>query len=440
MEAVVQSMSLQQMIDQDELQQLQNKLCRVAGVYACCLNIRKEMLTELSNTGSGVFEGMSRDELEALRISPYAQRVLERVEPDSIEDTAVENFPGGRAAALSLTLEGEFLFYWLLFDCSNREAGKFAQVLDLIRDTSLALYKSKLACLNAELERKKSVQEQQDMERELKRIEVTTGVVQLLDSEEQIEVVMQKWLQTLGQHLQVESAEIFQINSDERTMNLLAQWCNRGVIAPFDKAVGMDACVLFQTDKPLVFSTGAIPGEHTWEANYYGWSAIMVFPVLKQENGQSMVLTVEYRNGYHNWDSTEVKFVADIVKVLQSIMTQRIQKNSITGSLSTFETILDNIGSGIYVTDLRTGQMLFANKRLKSSFNAKLRDKTFQDLIDQGLKEGKGGNTVQIFYEEQERWYEMVHKEIKWMDGRNVMMYSFYDITEFKADQNKTKE
>lgn len=436
----MQSISLQQLIDRDELQTIQNEFCRVAGVYACCLNGRRELITDISNTGSGVFEGMSRDELQALRISPYAQRAIDRVEPGSLEDTAIERFPGGRAAAIAFSVEGEFLFYWLVFDCSNREEGKFAQVLDLIRDTSQALYKGKIAHLNAEMETKKSLSAQQEMAKELQRIEATTNIVQLLDSDEQIELVMEQWLRILGQHLQAEAAEIFQLNSDERTMSLLAQWCNRGIISPFDRITGLDACVLFRTDRPLVFSTGAIPGEHMWEANYYGWTAIMVFPILKQENGGSMVLSVEYRGGYHNWEPSEVKFTADVVKILQSILTKRIQKNSIAGSYAALEAILDNVGCSIYVTDKRTGNMLFANKRLRNTFVTELQDKSFERLIEKGLQKDSDGGTSEIFHEERARWYEMVYKEITWVDGKNVTMYSLYDITDRKLYQRKIEQ
>lgn len=436
----MQSVSYQDLINREELQLLQNELCRVAGVYACCLNDRRESVTEISSTGSGVFEGLSRDEIQTLRVSPYAQRALERVEPDSLEDTAIEPFPGGRVAAMAIRAEGQTLFYWLLFDCSNREEGKFAQVLDLVRDASAICFRYKLSCLDAEMERQKSVSAQQEMTRDLQRIEATTSIVQLLDSDEQIEIVMEKWLRILGQHLQVESAEIYQLNSDERTMDLLAHWCNKGIISPFDRTSGLDICTLFRTEKPLVFSTGAIPGEHMWETDYYGWSAIMVFPVIKQENGAAMVLAVDYRGGYHNWESAEVKFTADAVKLLQSILTRRIQKNSLAGSYAALEAILDNVGCAIYVTDKRTGSMLFANRRLRNTFAMELQDKVFDRLVEQGLQKGKDSGTAEIFHEDRARWYEMIYREIAWVDGRSVTLYSFYDITERKLYQRKIEQ
>ena len=94
--------SNQELINREELQLLQDEFCRVAGLYSYCLNAKGEAVTEMSGTGAGVFESLSRDELRSLQMSPYAQRALERVEEGSLEDTAIERFPGGRLAAVSI--------------------------------------------------------------------------------------------------------------------------------------------------------------------------------------------------------------------------------------------------------------------------------------------------------------------------------------------------
>ncbi|MCM1112133.1 MAG: EAL domain-containing protein [Muribaculum sp.] len=436
----MQKSSLQELINREELQHLQNQFCRVAGVYACCVNDRKEALTELSSTGSGVFEGLSRDEVYALKGSPYTQRAMERVEPGSLEDVAVEPFPGGRVAVLAVSLEGEFLFYWLLFDCSNRESGKFAQVLDLVRDASLFFYRNKLDGLNARMESSRSLSAQQEMRRDLRQIEATTSIVQLLDSDDQLEVVMDRWLCAVGEHLQTESAEIFRLNAGERTMDLLGAWCNKGIISPFDRTGGLNACTLFQTDKPLVFSTGAIPGEHMWEADYYGWSAIMVFPIVLRGQEDGMVFTVEYRAGYHNWTSSEIKFASDAVKLLQSILTRRIQNDSLAGSYAALEAVLENVGCAVYVADRQTGNMLFANRRLRNTFASELQDNRFIELVEQKSPKNREGGMAEIFHEGKGRWYEMIYKEISWVDGKKEILYSLYDITDRKLYQRKIEQ
>jgi diguanylate cyclase (GGDEF)-like protein len=395
----------------------------------------------MSGAANGFVGGMSRDELQSLKNSPYARRALERVGDGALEELAIEQFPGGKAAALAISVDGERLLYWMVFDCSNRDGESFAQILDLLRDVGMAFYASRMSCLSAELESSRRILEQQEMGRTMQRIEATTSIVQLLDSDEPIERVLDRWLESLGQHLQAEFAGIFRLNNDDRKMDVLGQWCNRGVVPPFDRTDGLDACTMFQTDKPLVFSTGGIPGEHMWEAAHYGWSAVMVFPVIRQENGGgSMVLAVEYCGTGHNWEASEVKFTADAVKVLQSILTRRIQKNSLAGSYAALEAILNNVGCAIYVTDKKTGNLLFANRKLRDTFAVELQNKTFAGLVEQGLQKNRDTGSTEIFYETRAHWYEMAHKDLSWVDGRSAVLYSFYDITDRKLYQRKIEQ
>ena len=49
------------------------------------------------------------------------------------------------------------------------------------------------------------------MSRNLHTIEATTEIVQLLDSDEQIELTMSRWLKILAQHIQVEQRRDFSV-------------------------------------------------------------------------------------------------------------------------------------------------------------------------------------------------------------------------------------
>jgi diguanylate cyclase (GGDEF)-like protein len=436
----VQSISFHELINQEKLQLIQNEFCQVAGVCAYCLDKEGNAITQMSYAEAGLIGTMSREDWKSLRDSAYAKRALERVENDSLEDLAVEQFPGGRVAALAIRVENRVMLYGMVLDCSDRDEESFSEILDLLRDIAMVVFENRVSCLSAEMTSKRSLLAQQEMTRTVQRVEATTSIVQLLDSDDQIELVLERWLGILGQHLQAEFAGIFQLNSDERNMNVLGQWCNRGVISPFDRTEGLDACTMFQTDKPLVFSSGSIPGEHMWEANHYGWQAIMVFPILRQESGGSMVLAVEYRENHHNWEASEVKFTADAVKVLQSILTRRIQKNSLAGSYAALEAILDNVGCAIYVTDKKTGNMLFGNRKLRNTFAAELHNQSLDRLVENNLKNSKEKGHSEFFHEGVAHWYEMTQKEIAWVDGKSAVLYSFYDITDRKLYQRKIEQ
>lgn len=431
----MQGISFYELIDRNELQLLQERFCKVAGVYAYCLDGRGERITDLS--GETFVDGAA-DRIQRMQKSQHVQTALERVEEGALEDLAIEEFPEGegRVAAVAIRVQGKTVLYWVVFDLSDRDGASFAQTLDLLQDASMVIYTGKLSRFSAEAESRRSRDEQQEMSRTLHRIEASTGIIELLDSDERIELVMEQWLQILGQHLQAESAELFQLNADGRTMDVLCQWRGDDAAVDSDKTRGVPVCSALNTDKPLVFSTGSVPEELAARR----LSAVMIFPVLCGENGTHMVFSIDYREKKHHWEMEEIKFASDSTKVLQNILARRIQKNSLAGSYTALETILDNVGCAIYVTDRKTGSMLFANRKLQNIFAKELRSKEFHRLIDRGMRQGREGGAFEIFYEEKSRWYEMLYNEISWMDGRNVILYSLYDITERKLYQRKIEQ
>ena len=89
-------------------------------------------------------------------------------------------------------------------------------------------------------------------------------------------------------------------------------------------------------------STDSLGKPDSEEIEKIGMKAVMIFPILKQESG-NMVLSLNHRRQGHVWSMAEIKFTSDAVKILQSILTRRIQKNSLAGSYAALEEILDNV-------------------------------------------------------------------------------------------------
>ena len=57
----------------------------------------------------------------------------------------------------------------------------------------------------------------------------------MLDSDEPIDSILSRMLATIGTHLQVSSAQVYQFAQDRDYMDILAEWCNKGVVSYFDK-------------------------------------------------------------------------------------------------------------------------------------------------------------------------------------------------------------
>ena len=212
-----------------------------------------------------------------------------------------------------------------------------------------------------------------------------------------------------------------------------------GMISYFDKTSGIPVNSFLHTEKPLVVSTDSVGKADSEEIEKIGMKAVMLFPILKQESG-NMILSLNHRRQGHVWSMAEIKFTSDAVKILQSILTRRIQKNSLAGSYAALEEILDNVGCAIYVTDQNTGRMLFANQILKNTFAKELMDHNFDALLQSSVRKDKNRTVSVVYHAEKETWYDLLCKEIAWVDGKKANLYSLYDITDKKLYQRRIEQ
>lgn len=430
--------ALRELIDEKRLQHLQNEFCKVTGVTAVCVDKEGRAITE-----PYIDKSLIRPDGEDPILGEYrkkAAQALDRVQEGSLEEQVVEELPdGGHVAAVAVSVENQIILYWQVYDLKKLDTISFYQILDLLRDTSADIYRDRMSCFSAEAESRRSRYAEEEMSRNLHTIEATTEIVQLLDSDEQIELTMSRWLKILAQHIQVDSAEIFQLQADTDTMNVVCEWLAPGLISYFDKTSGIPEKSFLHTEKPLVVSTDSVGKPDSEEIEKIGMKAVMIFPILKQESG-NMVLSLNHRRQGHVWSMAEIKFTSDAVKILQSILTRRIQKNSLAGSYAALEEILDNVGCAIYVTDQNTGRMLFANQILKNTFAKELMDHNFDALLQSSVRKDKNRTVSVVYHAEKETWYDLLCKEIAWVDGKKANLYSLYDITDKKLYQRRIEQ
>lgn len=430
--------ALRELIDEKRLQHLQNEFCKVTGVMAVCVDKEGRAITE-----PYIDKSLIRPDGEDPIVGEYrrkAAQALDRVQEGSLEEQVVEELPdGGHVAAVAVRVENTIILYWQVYDLKKLDTISFYQILDLLRDTSADIYRDRMSCFSAEAESRRSRYAEEEMSRNLHTIEATTEIVQLLDSDEQIELTMNRWLKILAQHIQVDSAEIFQLQADTDKMNVAVEWLAPGQISYFDKTSGIPLNSFLHTEKPLVVSTDSVGKADSEEIEKIGMKAVMIFPILKQESG-NMMLSLNHRRQAHVWSMSEIKFTSDAVKILQSILTRRIQKNSLAGSYAALEEILDNVGCAIYVTDQNTGRMLFANQILKNTFAKELMDHNFDALLQYSVRKDKSRTVSVVYHAEKETWYDLLCKEIAWVDGKKANLYSLYDITDKKLYQRRIEQ
>lgn len=429
-------MSYQELLNKNELQILQDEFCSFTNVMAYCINAEGERLTEIS--GGEDAEAKMKEYLA----SGIIQNVLSRVEEGSLEDLATEESEDldVKVAAVAVRVNDDTVFYWVVAEPGRDDATQFYRLLDFVRDISYILIDSKVSCFSAEIESRRSRNAEQEMSMDLRATTITTEIVQLLDSDEPIEGIMEKWLLILAEYLNADTGYIFQLHANDNMMDIVCDWKKPELVYFFDRTSNIPSYSFLYTAKPLVFTVGSAPDEFRGTMESLEIESVMVFPIIRQENGGGLILSLNHRTRQDVWKAEAIKFASDAVKILQSILTKRIQKNSLASSYAALEAILDNVGCAIYVTDKNTGNMLFANRKLQNTFPKELREKTFQELINKGMSQEKTSGVVEIFLPEREHWYDLIYKEISWVDGRAAMLYSLYEITDKKLYQKKIEQ
>ncbi len=419
----------------EKLQRMQDQFCDATGVFAYCLDEERRELTKVTGP---------TDKLVDLDKYLYAKQVLsvlERVEEGSLEEQAVENLDesGRRVAAIAVKQDGRIAFYWVVFDLYSVQSGaerRFYSALDLIRESSEMFLKE----MNGTISASEKTQPR-ETQQSIKTLEATVAMVNLLNLDESMEYIMKQWLDILGKYLDADSTQIFRINQKKFTMDVLCEWCNEKFVSVFDHTSNITALNYLMSDQPIIMSGDDTENEFFVELQGLGIKAVAMFPLLiSKDLSGCMTVSINYRERAHIWSMEEIKFADDAVKILQSILVKQEQKENLASSYMALEAILDNVGCAIYVRDSQTGKMLFANRRLRHTFGKEVQKHLLDDMLEEAVENCKNRGYYEFQHAEQEHWYDLEFKEISWVDGKQAMLYSFYDITDKKRYQRRIEQ
>jgi len=141
--------------------------------------------------------------------------------------------------------------------------------------------------------------------------------------------------------------------------------------------------------------------------------------------------------------------------VIIDITERKLAEKALKLSQETFLTVLDSIDATVYVSDMDTHEVLFANKNMIESFGEDMTGKicyeafrneslpclhcTNGQLIDKdanptGLIIWQGKNPIT------QRWYMNYDRAIEWIDGRIVKLQIATDITNSKTMEQQLQQ
>ncbi len=442
------------MLDLVIARRLGSRFSNVAGVYMYGLNHDGEVTIDVTGDpteSSRLLDMIGRDALDEL----YHRVSDSDLEVQAIEETVIPNV---RAAGVSFRVDDSPLFTWVILGVLEDEELKvpgalntsefsftttldrFVDAIDIIRDVTQLILFNKVSLFNAEAESRRSKFSEEEMKASLKHAEAISEVVQLLDNDDAIEAVMRECMELIGEYLDISSAMVVRTRPNRDTMDVAAEWNNRGVISLFDQFRDRKIFSFVRGDKPLVVSSDSeTPPQISKDMAFLAIKALVVLPI-HVSNGYGMYACFMDSNPSKVWKVEEVKFLYDASHVLHSVVTKRIQKNSLAGSYASLEAVLDNVGSAIYVRDVESGKPLFMNRILKSTFATELQTGTLDKLFDSAIPVNRGSGIYEIHHIDRNRWYDLHYTYINWVDGRKVSLCAAYDVTDKKTYQRRIEQ
>ena len=385
--------------------------------------------------------------------------MLLRVSDSSLEDRAVEStpFPNLKVAVVSTRIESKPVVNWLVcgilndvFDDpdypnhalegfkSTLSEQQFYNTVDALSELSSALFEYRLSIVSAQAESRRSRSSEEAMSVNLRRAEALTDIVSLLESEDTIEKIMLRLLETILKFLSLERDCVCRIKRDTGEIEVLAAYDINGNINDVYRGNDIDKELLLRAKKPLVLSGSSVMNTSEKEQlERLGIKAIMIMPIIIN-NTPEMYACFYEKTVERVWSIEEIKFINDSVKILQSILTRRVQRNSIASSYESIETILDNVGSAVYVRELDSKKMLFANSIMRKTFAKEIEDGSIDAMLSVKI-EGESG-VCEFYQKSLDRTYDMYFTQITWVDGSPVSLCALYDISEKKVYQRRIEQ
>lgn len=447
-------------LDSDGLWELQNVFSNASKLYISCFRKSKGVVTPLSGTSKEI------EEIDNLIGKELYLRILNKLMHDLEGDIIIEEtgYDFIKVAGVNIFIDNVSIISWIItgilrdkYDSFKNKFGgnikltqKFSKIttekqfddsVKFLKMFSTKLFVGKYNEICANEEAKKSKLSERQIKQELKRNEAMAKIVKFLESEQSFGSVIAEILEITGKLLNISNVNVMQIDKNKEYVDMISEWTNKGIVSTSSYMQHISLKELpFLTDRTYIVSTGSVISKEVEKSfQNYNIKALITMPIETNNNIIMYINFIESRYA-RTWETNNIGFLNDVKKILQSIATKRITKNSLASSYISLEAILENIGCGIYVRDKDTKKTLFANQKIRSEFEIAISKGTFEQMFENCRNNNRHSNYMELYYPEINKWYDIHYTDITWVDGRFVSLCTIYDVTDRKVYQKKIEQ
>lgn len=435
--------------DKNLMQELQDRYCAANNLYAVCFSRDRGVVTRAYGTKEQLAFVHSKVDMD--RHLSLLRRALSGGIENVVEEQLDDQYT--RCCAVAINVDGKPVIVWIVIAFLRSEGEDIPDLPDYIATTTEERYYKSMEFLEAlskqyfavKMEERfaeeayhKSNQNKLLMELQLKKSEAMTSIVQLLESADGFVKISEDILREVSLYMSLGSASILRINRDNKTVDMIGEWVTEDGISYSSKCKNIEIEKLpFITGKPYLISSNSMKPDNFAEFfEAYGIRAACSLPV--EVNGTvGMYLCCVENKKERVWDVEEIKFLNDVRQIIQSILTKKIAKNSLTSSYTSLEAILENVGCGIYVKDPKKNKILYKNHKFSELFH---HDDEFEKMLANRDFSNLQEKFTEVKSDVDNRWYDIHQTDISWVDGSTVMLCAAYDITSKKLYQQKVEK
>ncbi len=277
-----------------------------------------------------------------------------------------------------------------------------------------------------------------------------------------VNAAIHKILEILGSYVHVSRVYIFEDLQNGFTRNTY-EWCDVGVAPAIQDLQNLkkDDYNYDEIVSTGMFVTDDIRELPDTSRKILAAQGIKSLAILTLYHGDTPLGYVGLDDcvDYRKWSKNEIQLLKQITNILVSLIERRNAEKKEALTFEILKTISDNIDSVIYVSDIQTYEIIFANKALSESLgieSEKLIGGTCWKLLQKGKEApcefcpipqmvDSDGNIIlgNYSWEFQNtitgKWYLVRDAIIKWIDGRDVHIETATDITGQKKHEEQLR-
>lgn len=439
----------QGLLDAALMQSLQDRFCDANNIYLVCLSKKRGVITKAygSKEELAYIHSLVNMDMHVALMNKLLDHGIESV----LEEDCGSDFV--KLCGVSIKVDGETAATWIV--TGIMEGGsedvpacvmkttpdRFYKSLEFLETLSKQMFAVKMEELLAQEAFLRSRESEAQMEAELHRNEVMTSIVKMLESENAFDGIVDNILKDVCEYLDISMGALLRESKDGAMVDMICEYVAPDITSIMKQYQAVPKNMLpFYNGRPYMISANSMmPDEFHELFQREGIRAGIFLPI--DVNGRPGMYLCFYEKVKDSiWDVNDIKFVNDVKRIIQSILVKRIAKNSLASSYASLEAILENVGCGIYVKDQNSGNILYTNQRFRESIRQSMSEEMLEQYISKETPDGLDAGFREIYSEKENRWFDVHRTYINWVDGRNVMLCTIYDVTDKKLYQQKIEK